>query len=67
MCVFQRADAKYPKMAFSLEELRERFSRQLSIEQASTITIHSVEAMKPVTSHMAKMVNKLATYTYSLA
>uniref|UniRef100_A0A674DYG5 DNA-directed RNA polymerase n=1 Tax=Salmo trutta TaxID=8032 RepID=A0A674DYG5_SALTR len=45
-------DAKYPKMAFSLEELRERFSRQLSIEQASTITIHSVEAMKPVTSHM---------------
>uniref|UniRef100_A0A8C7QF82 DNA-directed RNA polymerase n=1 Tax=Oncorhynchus mykiss TaxID=8022 RepID=A0A8C7QF82_ONCMY len=66
VCVFQRADAKYPKMAFSLEELQERFSRQLSIEQASTITIHSVEAMKPVTSHMAKMVNKLATYTYSL-
>uniref|UniRef100_A0A8C7QDV9 DNA-directed RNA polymerase n=1 Tax=Oncorhynchus mykiss TaxID=8022 RepID=A0A8C7QDV9_ONCMY len=43
----ERADAKYPKMAFSLEELQERFSRQLSIEQASTITIHSVEAMKP--------------------
>uniref|UniRef100_A0A673XMW5 DNA-directed RNA polymerase n=1 Tax=Salmo trutta TaxID=8032 RepID=A0A673XMW5_SALTR len=43
----ERADAKYPKLAFSLEELRERFSRQLSMEQASTITIHSVEAMKP--------------------
>eukprot|EP00063_Salmo_salar_P096967 XP_014071802.1 PREDICTED: DNA-directed RNA polymerase, mitochondrial-like [Salmo salar] len=56
----ERADAKYPKMAFSLEELRERFSRQLSIEQASTITIHSVEAMKPVTSHMAKMRDLLA-------
>ncbi|CAB1324425.1 unnamed protein product, partial [Coregonus sp. 'balchen'] len=42
-----RVDAKYPKMAFSLDELRERFSRQLSMEQASTITIHSVEAMKP--------------------
>uniref|UniRef100_A0A8C7QER3 DNA-directed RNA polymerase n=1 Tax=Oncorhynchus mykiss TaxID=8022 RepID=A0A8C7QER3_ONCMY len=51
----ERADAKYPKLAFSLEELRERFSRQLSMEQASTITIHSVEAMKPVTPHMAKM------------
>uniref|UniRef100_A0A8C7CWK4 DNA-directed RNA polymerase n=1 Tax=Oncorhynchus kisutch TaxID=8019 RepID=A0A8C7CWK4_ONCKI len=56
----ERADAKYPKMAFSLEELQERFSRQLSIEQASTITIHSVEAMKPVTSHMAKMRDLLA-------
>ncbi|XP_038858275.1 DNA-directed RNA polymerase, mitochondrial-like [Salvelinus namaycush] len=56
----ERADAKYPKMAFSLEELRERFSRQLSMEQASTITIHSVEAMKPVTSHMAKMRDLLA-------
>ncbi|CAB1331493.1 unnamed protein product [Coregonus sp. 'balchen'] len=43
----ERADAKYPKLAFNLEELRERFSRQLSMEQASTITIHSVEAMKP--------------------
>uniref|UniRef100_A0A8C7DMB6 DNA-directed RNA polymerase n=1 Tax=Oncorhynchus kisutch TaxID=8019 RepID=A0A8C7DMB6_ONCKI len=43
----ERADAKYPKLAFSLEELRERFSRQLSMEQTSTITIHSVEAMKP--------------------
>uniref|UniRef100_A0A8C7DRT3 DNA-directed RNA polymerase n=1 Tax=Oncorhynchus kisutch TaxID=8019 RepID=A0A8C7DRT3_ONCKI len=51
----ERADAKYPKLAFSLEELRERFSRQLSMEQTSTITIHSVEAMKPVTPHMAKM------------
>ncbi|CDQ85810.1 unnamed protein product [Oncorhynchus mykiss] len=56
----ERADAKYPKMAFSLEELQERFSRQLSIEQTSTITIHSVEAMKPVTSHMAKMRDLLA-------
>nr|XP_046157087.1 DNA-directed RNA polymerase, mitochondrial-like isoform X2 [Oncorhynchus gorbuscha] len=56
----ERADAKYPKMAFSLEELQGRFSRQLSIEQASTITIHSVEAMKPVTSHMAKMRDLLA-------
>uniref|UniRef100_A0A8C8EGB1 DNA-directed RNA polymerase n=1 Tax=Oncorhynchus tshawytscha TaxID=74940 RepID=A0A8C8EGB1_ONCTS len=44
----ERADAKYPKLAFSLEELRERFSRQLSMEQASTITIHSVEAMNPL-------------------
>lgn len=39
--VFQRADAKYPKLAFSQEELREKFSRQLSMEQASTITFHS--------------------------
>ncbi|KAL1023028.1 hypothetical protein UPYG_G00035560 [Umbra pygmaea] len=51
----ERTDAEFPKLAFSLEELRKRFSRQLTVEQASTVTIQSVEAMKPVTPHMVKM------------
>lgn len=48
----------YPKLDFSLKELRDRFSLQLAMEKATTITIDSVEALKPVTDHMAKMVRK---------
>ncbi|KAK1805942.1 hypothetical protein P4O66_012981 [Electrophorus voltai] len=53
--VSRREGSRYPKMDFSLEELRERFSRQLAIEQSNTITIASVEATKPITENMARM------------
>lgn len=39
-----------------MAELQERFRRQLTMEQANTVTIDSVEAIKPVTEHMARMV-----------
>lgn len=54
--LFQRENASYPKLDFSVAELQERFRHQLAIEQANTITIDSVEAIKPVTEHMARMV-----------
>lgn len=54
--VFQREGATYPKLDFSLKELQDRFSLQLAMEKATTVTIDSVEALKPVTDHMAKMV-----------
>uniref|UniRef100_A0A6Q2YNN7 DNA-directed RNA polymerase n=1 Tax=Esox lucius TaxID=8010 RepID=A0A6Q2YNN7_ESOLU len=56
----ERTDSKYPKLAFSLDELQKRFNNQLCLEQASTITINSVEALKPVTPHMVKMRDLLA-------
>ncbi|XP_044056573.1 DNA-directed RNA polymerase, mitochondrial [Siniperca chuatsi] len=56
----QRADHQYPKLDFTQEELQERFKRQLSMEQACTVTIDSVEAIKPVTKNMAKMRELLA-------
>ncbi|KAM4629230.1 DNA-directed RNA polymerase, mitochondrial [Polymixia lowei] len=56
----QRAEHQYPKLDFCQEELRERFSRQLGMEQACTITIDSVETTKPVTENMAKMRDLLA-------
>lgn len=60
LCVwyFQREDHRYPKLDFTQEDLIERFKRQLDVEQACTITIDSVEAAKPVTENMAKMVNR---------
>ncbi|XP_048108614.1 DNA-directed RNA polymerase, mitochondrial isoform X2 [Alosa alosa] len=57
----EREDARYPKLAFSTEDLRQRFSQQLDIERASTVTIDSVEALKPVTPHMVKMRELLAS------
>ncbi|KAM7388437.1 hypothetical protein PAMP_024611 [Pampus punctatissimus] len=55
-----RADHRYPKLDFNQEELQERFKRQLSMEQACTVTIDSVEAARPITENMAKM-RKLLT------
>uniref|UniRef100_A0A673JIU0 DNA-directed RNA polymerase, mitochondrial n=1 Tax=Sinocyclocheilus rhinocerous TaxID=307959 RepID=A0A673JIU0_9TELE len=57
----EREGATYPKLDFSLKELRDRFSLQLAMEKATTITIDSVEALKPVTENMAKMRELLAT------
>ncbi|KAL2089920.1 hypothetical protein ACEWY4_014608 [Coilia grayii] len=57
----ERETAQYPKLAFSVEDLRQRFSQQLAMEGASTVTIDSVEALKPVTPHMAKMRELLAS------
>uniref|UniRef100_A0A671SGJ4 DNA-directed RNA polymerase n=1 Tax=Sinocyclocheilus anshuiensis TaxID=1608454 RepID=A0A671SGJ4_9TELE len=39
----EREGATYPKLDFSLKELRDRFSLQLAMEKATTITIDSVE------------------------
>uniref|UniRef100_H3ATV4 DNA-directed RNA polymerase n=1 Tax=Latimeria chalumnae TaxID=7897 RepID=H3ATV4_LATCH len=45
----------YPKLNFPLQELRERFRKQLEMEQADNITIDSVEASKPITKQMVEM------------
>ncbi|XP_067414975.1 DNA-directed RNA polymerase, mitochondrial [Emydura macquarii macquarii] len=44
----------YPKLDFSVHELRERFQQQLEMEAADTITINSVESVKPVTEKAIK-------------
>ncbi|KAG7327569.1 hypothetical protein KOW79_009175 [Hemibagrus wyckioides] len=56
----QRENTSYPKLDFTVAELQRRFRHQLAMEQANTITINSVEAMKPVTEHMARMRKLLA-------
>ncbi|KAM4738485.1 DNA-directed RNA polymerase, mitochondrial [Anableps anableps] len=56
----KREHHTYPKLDFTKKELQERFQHQLRVEQACTITIDSVEAMKPVTENMAKMRELLA-------
>ncbi|MED6233153.1 hypothetical protein ATANTOWER_007575, partial [Ataeniobius toweri] len=56
----KREHHTYPKLDFTKEELQERFKRQLRVEQACTVTIDSVEAIKPVTEHMARMRELLA-------
>ncbi|XP_060797384.1 DNA-directed RNA polymerase, mitochondrial [Neoarius graeffei] len=56
----KREESSYPKLDFNVAELQKRFRRQLAMEQANTITIDSVEAMKPVTEHMARMRKLLA-------
>ncbi|XP_061593708.1 DNA-directed RNA polymerase, mitochondrial isoform X2 [Cololabis saira] len=56
----KREEHTYPKLDFTQEELQERFKRQLSVEQACTVTIDSVEAAKPVTENMIKMRKLLA-------
>ncbi|KAG8003580.1 DNA-directed RNA polymerase [Nibea albiflora] len=55
-----QTDHQYPKLDFTREELQKRFKQQLSMEQACTVTIDSVEAAKPVTKNMAKMRELLA-------
>uniref|UniRef100_UPI00398F7099 DNA-directed RNA polymerase, mitochondrial isoform X2 n=1 Tax=Pristiophorus japonicus TaxID=55135 RepID=UPI00398F7099 len=50
---------KYPKLDLCVEELKERFDRQLSKEQADTITIDSVEVTKPITEKMKRMRKRL--------
>ncbi|KAM4549447.1 DNA-directed RNA polymerase, mitochondrial isoform 2-T2 [Odontesthes bonariensis] len=58
----RREHHTYPKLDFTQEELQECFKRQLSVEQACTVTIDSVEAAKPVTENMAKMRELLAEH-----
>ncbi|XP_061096463.1 LOW QUALITY PROTEIN: DNA-directed RNA polymerase, mitochondrial [Conger conger] len=55
----ERDNVDYPKIDFTLAELREKFGQQLAVEQSDTITIDSVEATKPTTEHMIKMRNLL--------
>lgn len=47
----------YPKLDFTVQELRERFQQQLEMELNSTITIESVESTKPLTPQAIKAVN----------
>ncbi|XP_072517016.1 DNA-directed RNA polymerase, mitochondrial [Salminus brasiliensis] len=56
----QREDFKCPKLDFDQADLHGRFRRQLTVEQANTITIDSVEAIKPVTEKMTQMRKLLA-------
>ncbi|KAM4574867.1 DNA-directed RNA polymerase, mitochondrial [Fundulus diaphanus] len=56
----KREHHAYPKLDFTQEELQERFKRQLSVEEACTVTIDSVEGLKPITENMAKMREMLA-------
>ncbi|XP_005170579.2 DNA-directed RNA polymerase, mitochondrial [Danio rerio] len=56
----EREDAIYPKLDYSLKELQDRFNLQLAMEKATTVTINSVEALKPVTENMAHMRELLA-------
>ncbi|NXT30267.1 RPOM protein, partial [Syrrhaptes paradoxus] len=51
----------YPKLDFSVQELRERFQQQLEMELENTITIESVEAAKPLTPQAVKARELLAT------
>ncbi|XP_029469450.1 LOW QUALITY PROTEIN: DNA-directed RNA polymerase, mitochondrial [Rhinatrema bivittatum] len=44
----------YQKMDFPLHNLQERFHSQLELEKADTITIDSVEAIKPLTEQQVK-------------
>ncbi|NXG21070.1 RPOM protein, partial [Grallaria varia] len=51
----------YPKLDFSVEELKERFQQQLEMELSNTITIESVEAAKPPTPQAVKARELLGT------
>ncbi|XP_038240169.1 DNA-directed RNA polymerase, mitochondrial isoform X2 [Dermochelys coriacea] len=44
----------YPKLDFSVHELRERFQQQLEMEASNTVTINSVESAKPLTEQAIK-------------
>ncbi|KAM9329549.1 DNA-directed RNA polymerase, mitochondrial [Gastrophryne carolinensis] len=50
----KRPQASYPKMDFTVHDLQNRFEEQLKIESCDTITINSVEAIKPVTDSKLK-------------
>ncbi|XP_047444012.1 DNA-directed RNA polymerase, mitochondrial [Mugil cephalus] len=56
----QRINHTYPKLDFTREELHERFKRQLSMEQACTVSIDSVETARHVTEEMSKKRKLLA-------
>ncbi|XP_056460639.1 DNA-directed RNA polymerase, mitochondrial isoform X1 [Gadus chalcogrammus] len=51
----QREGHHYPKLDFTREELQERFGQQLEVEQGCTVTIDSVETVRPITEHIANM------------
>ncbi|KAM9174522.1 DNA-directed RNA polymerase, mitochondrial isoform 3-T3 [Mergus octosetaceus] len=52
--------ASYPKLDFSVQELRECFQQQLEMELNSTITIQSVESTKPLTLQALRARRQLA-------
>ncbi|NXK96431.1 RPOM protein, partial [Formicarius rufipectus] len=51
----------YPKLDFTVEELKERFQQQLEMELNNTITIESVEAAKSPTPEAVKARELLGT------
>uniref|UniRef100_A0A8C3LJ79 DNA-directed RNA polymerase n=1 Tax=Chrysolophus pictus TaxID=9089 RepID=A0A8C3LJ79_CHRPC len=52
----------YPKLDFTVQELRERFQQQLEMELNSTITIESVESTKPLTPQAIKARQQLVSF-----
>ncbi|XP_060089470.1 LOW QUALITY PROTEIN: DNA-directed RNA polymerase, mitochondrial [Heteronotia binoei] len=50
----------YPKLDFTVQELRQRFQEQLQMEVSNTVTIDSVEAEKPLTERTVKARELLA-------
>uniref|UniRef100_A0A8B9BJE6 DNA-directed RNA polymerase n=1 Tax=Anser brachyrhynchus TaxID=132585 RepID=A0A8B9BJE6_9AVES len=55
-----RQVVSYPKLDFSVQELRERFQQQLQMELNNTITIESVESTKPLTPQARRARKQLA-------
>ncbi|NXH17218.1 RPOM protein, partial [Bucco capensis] len=51
----------YPKLAFSAQELRERFRQQLQLELGNTITIPSVEASRALSPQASQARELLAS------
>uniref|UniRef100_A0A452GXK6 DNA-directed RNA polymerase n=1 Tax=Gopherus agassizii TaxID=38772 RepID=A0A452GXK6_9SAUR len=49
----------YPKLDFSVCELRERFRQQLEMEASNTVTISSVESAKPLTEQARELLTAL--------
>ncbi|NXP56509.1 RPOM protein, partial [Heliornis fulica] len=51
----------YPTLDFSVQELQERFQQQLEMELRNTVTIPSVEAVRPLTPQASQARKLLAT------
>lgn len=56
LLLLQEKMVSYPKLDFSVQELQERFQRQLEMELDNTVTIESVESTKPLTPQAGKAV-----------
>ncbi|KAM8795105.1 DNA-directed RNA polymerase, mitochondrial [Eudromia elegans] len=57
----KKRNMSYPKLDFSAQELQKRFQQQLEMEMSNTITVKSVEAIKPVTPQAMKARELLAS------
>ncbi|KAF7237044.1 DNA-directed RNA polymerase, mitochondrial [Varanus komodoensis] len=57
----KKNDVSYPKLNFTVQELQEKFQKQLAMESSDTVAIDSVEAGKPVTNYVVQARKQLAT------